>query len=247
MTITRWASSATTPRSWVISMMAVPVRSRRSRSRSRICAWMVTSSAVVGSSAIRMPGIAGERHGDHDALAHAAGKLVRIFVEPRLRRGDLDQLQHLERAGARLGGGHRAMQADRLDDLVARRLDRIEAGHRFLEDHRDGVAAHGAHLGFGQVEQVPAFEEDLAARDPAGRTRHQPHDGERGHRLAAARFAHDAQRLAWRERERDTVHGREHTAARTELGTQVADLEEGRRIPHHTSSSSSPPLGGEVR
>ena len=54
-------------------------------SRSRICAWMVTSSAVVGSSAISSCGLAGQRHGDHDALAHAAGELVRIVVDA-LRR-----------------------------------------------------------------------------------------------------------------------------------------------------------------
>ena len=29
-------------------------------------------------------GIAGQRHGDHDALPHAAGKLMRVFVDPRL-------------------------------------------------------------------------------------------------------------------------------------------------------------------
>ena len=46
---------------------------------------MVTSSAVVGSSAISSCGRAGERHGDHDALAHAAGKLVRILVDALLR------------------------------------------------------------------------------------------------------------------------------------------------------------------
>jgi hypothetical protein len=39
---------------------------------------MVTSSAVVGSSAISSFGLAGERHGDHHALAHAARELVRI-------------------------------------------------------------------------------------------------------------------------------------------------------------------------
>ncbi len=52
MTTTRCVVSATTPRSWVISTMAVPVFSFSSSMRSRICAWMVTSRAVVGSSAI---------------------------------------------------------------------------------------------------------------------------------------------------------------------------------------------------
>ena len=77
MTSTSSATSATTPRSWVMRSMAMPRRCCRSCSRSRICAWMVTSSAVVGSSAISSCRIAGERHGDHDALAHAARDAVR--------------------------------------------------------------------------------------------------------------------------------------------------------------------------
>ena len=43
-------------------------------------------------------GIAGERHRDHHALAHAARQLVRIVGEALLRGRDLDQLEHLERA-----------------------------------------------------------------------------------------------------------------------------------------------------
>ena len=41
---------------WVISMIAMPNSSFISCISSRICAWMVTSSAVVGSSAIRSLG-----------------------------------------------------------------------------------------------------------------------------------------------------------------------------------------------
>ena len=57
MTTTRWAVSAMTPMSWVMSMMAIPSLAFSSFSSSRICAWMVTSSAVVGSSAIRRFGL----------------------------------------------------------------------------------------------------------------------------------------------------------------------------------------------
>jgi hypothetical protein len=45
--------SATTPRSWVMSTIAMPSRSRSERRTSSTPAWIVTSSAVVGSSAIR--------------------------------------------------------------------------------------------------------------------------------------------------------------------------------------------------
>ena len=57
ITTTRSAFSATTPMSCVISMIAVPSVSCNSRIRSRICAWIVTSSAVVGSSAINSFGL----------------------------------------------------------------------------------------------------------------------------------------------------------------------------------------------
>src|SRR5439155_964927 len=56
MIATSSACSATTPRSWVIRRSAIPRCSRSARSRSRISAWMVTSSAVVGSSAISTRG-----------------------------------------------------------------------------------------------------------------------------------------------------------------------------------------------
>ncbi len=56
MTTTRCAISATTPRSCVISTIAAPDFSFSARIRSRICAWMVTSSAVVGSSAMSRRG-----------------------------------------------------------------------------------------------------------------------------------------------------------------------------------------------
>ena len=99
MTTTRSAVSATTPRSWVISMTAMPSSSCSSRISSRICAWIVTSSAVVGSSAIeqlracrRAPsrssraGACRPRTGADTGRARAAG--VR----------DADQLEQLDRA-----------------------------------------------------------------------------------------------------------------------------------------------------
>ena len=97
ITTTRCAVSAITPRSCVISMTAAPVRSFISSIRSRICAWMVTSSAVVGSSAIRMRRRARHRDRDHHALPHAARELMRILAgtPPRLR--DLHEREHLDR------------------------------------------------------------------------------------------------------------------------------------------------------
>ncbi len=47
---------ATTPRSWVISKIAMPSSLWRSRMRLSTWAWIVTSSAVVGSSAMSSAG-----------------------------------------------------------------------------------------------------------------------------------------------------------------------------------------------
>ena len=58
ITATRSAISATTPMSWVMSMIAMPhLALQRRACRSRICACTVTSSAVVGSSAISSAGL----------------------------------------------------------------------------------------------------------------------------------------------------------------------------------------------
>ena len=56
ITATSSVRPATTPRSWVINIIAMRRAWRSRASRSRICACMVTSSAVVGSSAISSRG-----------------------------------------------------------------------------------------------------------------------------------------------------------------------------------------------
>jgi hypothetical protein len=53
MTATRSTMPATSARSCVIQITAMPSLFCNSLTRSTICAWMVTSRAVVGSSAIR--------------------------------------------------------------------------------------------------------------------------------------------------------------------------------------------------
>ena len=56
MTWTRSHNPATTPKSWVIRMIAVLEAALSSASKSMIWAWTVTSRAVVGSSAISTSG-----------------------------------------------------------------------------------------------------------------------------------------------------------------------------------------------
>ena len=62
---------------------------------------MVTSSAVVGSSAMTHVGVAGERHRDQRALAQAARELVRIVADALVGLGDADRVEQLDRLRAR--------------------------------------------------------------------------------------------------------------------------------------------------
>ena len=191
-----------------------------SRSSSRICAWIVTSSAVVGSSAISSFGLAGERHRDHHALAHAARHLVRVLVEPRLGATGSRRVASIStRALARLASTTPLVEPDRLDDLVADREDRVERRHRLLEDHRDLVAADRAHLALGELQRGRGRRSTIAAADDPPGGCDQPHDRERGHALAAAGLADDPERAARLDREVDPVDGPDDAAVR--VGTHV--------------------------
>ena len=88
MIATRSQSSATTPRWCEMNRIEQPTSRCRSFRRRITCTSSVASSAVVGSSAISRSGSAQQRHGDADALPHAAGELMRILAKPPLGVGD---------------------------------------------------------------------------------------------------------------------------------------------------------------
>src|SRR5215217_1772830 len=72
--------------------------------------------------------------------------------------------------------------------------------------------------------------------------RQEAQDRQRRHRLAAARLADDAERLAGFEVERDAVDGAHDAVAGEEMGREVADLEEAHmRLASRGSSRSRSP------
>ncbi len=135
---------------------------------------------LVGDEQLR---VARERHRGHHALAHAARHLVRVVLDALLRRRDADEREHLD--GARVCGlaVELHVRADALGQLVLHGEDRVQAGHRLLEDHRDLVAANAAHLVWESFEQVLPAVEDLAV-DHAPRRLEQAHHRERRDALA---------------------------------------------------------------
>ena len=145
-----------------------------------------------------------QRDGDHHALLHAAGELMRIFI--LARRRNADHLQDLFDAFFDLQLLHiRLVLTDGFSDLLAHLEDRIQAGHRVLKDHGDLRAADRTHIRFRAFEQVAPLKIDLAGCDLTDALGQQPHDGERRGRLARAGLAYQPQRFALIELERNAV------------------------------------------
>jgi len=150
-------------------------------------------------------------HGDHDALAHAAGKLVRIIAGAAFGFGDGDVGHGLngESRGLALGAG--SMSEHGLGDLIADAHDGIESGHRFLEDHGDARATQLTHGVWGKRGEVAGGavlgEEDIAGN--AGLGRKQAHDGKGCDRFAGTRFANQAKNFARGNGEAEVADGGE--------------------------------------
>ncbi len=187
-----------------MKISARPCARCSSRSRLRYWAWIVRSRLVVGSSAI-------SRRGPHE-MPMAPTMRWRMppdiscgcWREAGLRRGDAHRLQELARPPPRRGATGSLVHPDRLRHLVADGEQRVQRGHRVLQDHGDAPAPHAAHLRVGFLQQVLALEQHPAAGDPR-RRRQQAQDGERQRALAGAGLADDAQRLAGVDAKRHLV------------------------------------------
>ena len=88
---------------------------------------------LVGDDQLRP---AGQRHRDHDALLLAAGELVRVRRAPAARGRPTCSSSSPTRLAAGGSADARVVQQDRLGDLLADALHRVERVHRALEDDR---------------------------------------------------------------------------------------------------------------
>ena len=117
------------------------------------------------------------------------------------------------------------VRLDRLDDLLADPVHRVQRRHRVLEDHPDLGAPVLLHLLLGHCQKVGAL---VAHRPPEAGVdvARQPHDRHCGHALARARLADDAEHLAALELERHAVDGAHDTVFGDEVDVEVVDLQE---------------------
>ncbi len=169
--------------------------------------------------------VAGKRHGDHHALAHAAGELERVGVDPLAGSRYPDALEQLHDPLAGLRVGYPLVCLDLLDDLRPDLLHRVQRAHRVLEDHRDLRAAHALEALVVGRDQVLALVDGGAAeaRVRGAREAHQRH---RGHGLAGARLADDREDLALADVERHAVHGLHDALVGGERHLEVADAQQ---------------------
>ena len=145
MTAIRSATSTATEMSCVTKIIDRPSSRCSSRSSSRICTCTVASSAVVGSSASRMRGLARQRERDHGALAHAARHLVRIGVLAAAPGSGCAPASAYRAPAVRASAcRYPLVLAHRLDDLPADGVDRVHRQHGLLEHHGHGLAAEVA-------------------------------------------------------------------------------------------------------
>ena len=224
MTSTRSARSATTPRLCVISTIAVPSRSRMSRIRSRMPAWIVTSSAVVGSSATsnfgshasaiaiitrcRIPpeswcGYSSTRRAGAGMRTRSSSSTARRFAARRV----------IERCCSSTSAIWRPTRNDGLSDVIGswktnatwrpriRRICRGDAVSRSMPSKR-------------------ALPVDLRRR------RQQPHEAHQADALPAAGLADDAEHLALVERERQVVDRLDDAVVGLEADAEPVDLEQ---------------------
>ncbi len=97
---------------------------------------------LVGNQQVRL---IGQRHGDHDPLLLASGKLVGVAVKPFPGFGNTHQFQQFDNPRPGLLTPQTLVQCQGFADLFFNGMEGVQGRHRFLEDHADGSSANLAH------------------------------------------------------------------------------------------------------
>ena len=188
---------------------------------------MVTSSAVVGSSAMISFGIAGQRRWRSSragacrrrAGAGTARAGARASVMPTSRSSSSAR----SRACASVILRWMSSGSMICSPIERTGLSEVIGSWKIMAISRPRTLAH---LLVGELEQIAALEQDAPADDAAGGLGEQPHDGQRRHRLAAAGLAHDGDDLAAVDGVGNAVDRAHDAARRIELDVEVLHLQQ---------------------
>ncbi len=144
-------------------------------------------------------------------------------------------------AEAEVGG----MEHDRLLDLCADAAHRVQRVQRALEHDRGTGPAHGSEAARPHRVDILVAEQHRSFDQGLLRQQSQNRPGDR--RLAAARLAGEADRLAALDREIDAAH-RRHVAVFGTVGdAQVDQLEETHRLPAFRSRRRGSRISSRAR
>ena len=107
-------------------------------------------------------GVADEGHGNHDTLLLPTADFVGIAGEYLFGPREHNLLKQVEHTLACLVAGHPLVGKEHLHDLVATTVDRVEAGHGFLEYHANaatadievGILVEGEEVGFRVIRVI---------------------------------------------------------------------------------------------
>ena len=116
------------------------------------------------------------------------------------------------------------MLFERFGDLPADRQDRVQRGHRLLEDHADIRTADLADFLVRKLQQIPPGKQDFALCDAPGRIRNQAQDRQSPGGLARPAFADNRDRLAALDGVGDAVNRGDDAGPGAKLGVQVPDF-----------------------
>ena len=184
-------------------------------------------------------GVGTKRESDHNALAHAAEELVRIRLDPLLCVLDPNLFEQIDGAFVGVGIAEIGMGLDRLDQLIFDRHQRVQAGLRILEDHRNAVAPDGVLLMWCQAAQVGFAKRQFAIGDVPRRRNQADYGGADGG-FARATFADQAVDFAGLDNHVDIFDGRHIAKPVREFHREVFDHQHQRSLGLKTSRRKSP-------
>ena len=165
-----------------------------------------------------------QRHGDDHPLLLAAGELMGVGGEDPLRVGQAHVVEHLKGAGSRVGRTYGLVRHGHFHELGGDGEAGIQRRHRLLIDHGDFRAPEAAQLVGVQRAEVAALEGDTAA-DDAAVVAQVPHDGQGHRRLAAARFADQADAFPRLQGQREVLDCRDLAGAGKVGNAEALDVE----------------------
>ena len=129
---------------------------------------------------------------------------MRILLQALIRLIDADKLQKLPCPFLRLGLAFVRMVADRLHDLIAHRINRIQACHRILENNGYLISPDFTHFLVRHLINLMPVKHEASAHK-LSRMGGKPHQAVRRYRFAGAAFSHDSQHFSLSQMNRNII------------------------------------------